>query len=128
MTNISYRQVRHPEGDNSDTGLLLQRTAKARPSRRAKASSYEIHPKQRPVPEILAQPSRERTETTIRLRVRRQLPTPEAWWVPLPARASDGENENEVSVNHRQPKNMGDRGRDRREWMKRLRPMPHRRY
>ncbi|KAI2791678.1 hypothetical protein POX_c04546 [Penicillium oxalicum] len=130
MANISYRQVRHPEGDNSDAAPLLQRTAKARPSRRTKVPNYEIHPKQMPVPNIVAQPSRERTETTIRLRFRQQLPTTEAWCLPPPpkARASNGENENETPINHRQPKKMGDRGRDRREWMKRLRPMPHRRY
>ncbi|KAI2791726.1 hypothetical protein POX_c04602 [Penicillium oxalicum] len=128
MASISYRQVHHSEGDSSDTAPLLQRTAKVRPSRRAKAPNYEIHQKQRPAPEILTQPPRERTETTIRLRFYRQLPTPEAWWIPRPAQASSGEKENEASANHRQPKKMGDGGRVQREWIKRLRPIPHRRY
>jgi hypothetical protein len=128
MANISYRPVRHYAGDNSDTAPLLQRTAKAQPSRRAKAPNFDTHPKQRTIPKIPAQPPRERTETTIRLRFRQQLPTPEAWWAPLRARGSNGENEGESPINHRQPKKMADRGRDRREWMKRLRPKPHRRY
>ncbi|KAJ5829157.1 uncharacterized protein N7525_007410 [Penicillium rubens] len=104
------RQPTHPAGDELDTMPLLVRRPNTRPSRKSKGANSP------------AQSTLQRDQPTLRLRLQQRCMTPEAWWTSLTA---SGAHDN-ISKHMLEHEKAIATEEIRQEWMRRLRPMPHR--
>ncbi|KAJ5230981.1 hypothetical protein N7489_011689 [Penicillium chrysogenum] len=109
MPVISRQPTRRP-GDELDAMPLLGRRPNKRPSRKPKGVNSP------------AESTLQRDQPTLRLRFQQRCLKPETWWTSLTAFGADDDT-SEHMLEHEKAIATEE---TRQEWMRRLRPMPHR--
>lgn len=124
---MTYRGLRraHRSGRNADdTALLLNRTADTRLSRQSEGSNRKLRASRRTAHvNSLTQPPEGCPRTMIRLRFRHECPSSEAEGT-VSETSSPKKKERQVKAGH--AKKVTGTERNRLDWMRLLRPKPHR--
>ncbi|OGE47081.1 hypothetical protein PENARI_c067G04236 [Penicillium arizonense] len=107
---VISRQPTRRGREEPDTMPLLHRRPNTRPSRKPKGANSPT------------QSTSQREQTTLRLRLQRRCLNPETWWTSLTAFGAH-DNVSEDMLEHEKAIATEE---VRQEWMRRLRPMPHR--
>ncbi|OQD73332.1 hypothetical protein PENANT_c106G00549 [Penicillium antarcticum] len=109
MPAISRQPMRRA-GDELDAMPLLGRRSNKRPSQKTKGANS------------LAESKLQRDQPTLRLRLQQRCLKPETWWTSLTA----FDAHDDVSEHMLEHEKAIATEETRQEWMRRLRPMPHR--